>query len=190
MQFPTDNSTDTISLVGQTYDLSQFHYHAPSETTVNGKHFLAEEHFVNTNPVTGAETVVAVFLQLGRHNDALQPILDAATANLMKAGSSTKAVGAIDFSGLLPTNPMGWFYVGSLTTPPVSQPVNWVVFATPITLDANQAAQYQAVAASGGFLPNARPTQPADGRVVNELNHQIVFGGDGLAGENFQLIPI
>ena len=53
VQFPTDNSTDTISLVGQTYDLTQFHYHAPSETTVNGRHYLAEEHFVNTNPGDG-----------------------------------------------------------------------------------------------------------------------------------------
>ena len=190
VQFPTNNAADTISLVGQTADLAQFHYHAPSETTVNGKHFLAEEHFVNTNPVTDSETVIAVFLQLGPHNNALQPILDAATASLTKAGSSTTSVGPIDFSGLLPTNPTGWFYKGSLTTPPVSQPVNWLVFSTPITLDANQAAQYQAVAASGGFLPNARPSQALDGRVLNELDYQIIFGGDGLAGENFQLIPI
>jgi carbonic anhydrase len=190
VQFPTSNPADTISLVGATYDLSQFHFHSPSETTVNGQHFLAEEHFVNTNPVTGAETVVAVFLKLGAHNNALQPILDAATASLAKSGSSTTSVGAIDFSGLLPSNPMGWFYKGSLTTPPVSQPVNWLVFATPITVDANQAAQYQAVAASGGFLPNARPSQPTDGRVINELDYQIVFGGDGLAGENFQVTPI
>lgn len=190
VQFPTPNPADSISLVGQTYDLSQFHYHDPSETTVYGKRYTMEEHFVNTSPVTGAETVVAVFLQLGPHNYALQPILDAATASLSKSGSSTTSVGAIDFAGLLPTNPTGWFYKGSLTTPPVSQPVNWLVFATPITLDANQLAQYEAVATSGGFLPNARPTQPLDGRLPNELDYQIVFAGQGLAGENFQLVPI
>lgn len=190
VQFPSNNAADTISLVGQTASLAQFHYHAPSETTVNGRHYLAEEHFVNTNSVTGAETVITVFLQLGPHNNALQPILDAATANLMKSGSSTTSVGPIDFSGLLPTDPTGWFYKGSLTTPPVSQPVNWLVFKTPITLDANQAAQYQAVAASGGFLPNARPSQFLDGRVLNELDYQLVFAGPGLAGQNFQLIPI
>ncbi len=190
VQFPSNNTQDTITLLGQTSDLSQFHYHFPSETTVNGKHFTAEEHFVNVNPVTGAETVLAVFLQLGAHNDALQPILDAATASLGKSGSSTTSLGAIDFAGLLPQNTQGWFYVGSLTTPPVSQPVNWLVFKTPITLDANQLAQYQAVASSGGFLPNARPGQPLDGRIVNEFDNQVVFAGQGVAGENFGVIPV
>ena len=190
VQFPTDNTADTISLVGQTADLEQFHFHDPSETTVRGRHATMEEHFVNVNPETGAETVLAVFLQLGRHNDALQPILNAATASLGKSGSSTTSLGAIDFAGLLPSSPMGWFYVGSLTTPPVSQPVNWLVFSTPITLDAAQLAQYEAVANSGGFLPNARPGQALDGRAVNQLDFQLVFGGQGLAGENFQVTPI
>ena len=139
VQFPSNNTQDTITLLGQTSDLSQFHYHSPSETTVNGKHYAAEEHFVNVNPVTGAETVVAVFLQLGKHNDAIQPILDAATANLSKSGSSTTSLGAIDFAGLSLQNTQGWFYVGSLTTPPFSQPVYWLVYKTPITLDAAQA---------------------------------------------------
>ena len=189
VQFPTNNPADTITLLGQTSDLAQFHYHFPSETTVNGRHFTGEEHFVNVDPVTGAETFVAVFLQLGPHNAALQPILDAATANLGKSGSSTTSLGAIDFAGLLPQNTQGWFYIGSLTTPPASQPVNWLVFKTPITLDVNQLAQYQAVASSGGFLPNARPGQPLDGRIVNELDNQVVLAGAGLAGVNFGVVP-
>ena len=53
------------------------------------------------------------------------------------AGTSTDGsnVGTINFAGLLPTSLMGWYYQGSLTTPPLSQVVNWLVLSTPITLD-------------------------------------------------------
>ncbi len=186
VQYPTNNPKDFITLGGVPFDLAQFHYHDPSETTVAGKRYNMEEHFV-TMSATGAESVVAVLLKLGRHNNALQPILDAATASLSKPNTKTTLSSAIDFSGLLPGNLSGWFYVGSLTTPPVSQPVNWLVLATPITLDANQLAQYEAVASASGFLPNARPIQPLDGRMVDQFGNQVVFAGPGLAGVNFNV---
>ena len=164
----TGSSADTISVGGVPFELAQFHYHDPSETTVNGHGYTMEEHFVNTS-AAGADTVVAVFLQLGAHNNALDPILNAATANLPKSGDSTKIATPIDFAGLLPTNAddstnlSGWFYEGSLTTPARSQPVNWFVLATPITLDYGQLKQYEAVASAAGFLPNAAPG-PTAGR--------------------------
>ena len=185
VQYPTNNPADFITLGGVPFDLAQFHYHDPSETTVAGKRDNMEEHFVTTS-ATGAETVVAVLLRLGTHNNAIQPILDAATANLTKPNTTTKVTAPIDFSGLLPSNLTGWFYVGSLSTPPDSDPVNWLVLSTPITLDANQLAQYEAVAASGGFLPNARPSQPLDGRIVNQLGNQVVFAGPGIAGDELR----
>jgi carbonic anhydrase len=186
IQYPTNNPQDSITLGGVPFYLAQFHYHDPSETTVYGKRYTMEEHFV-TMSASGAETVVAVLIQLGPHNNAIQPILDAATASLTKPNTKTTISSSIDFAGLLPSNLSGWFYEGSLTTPPVSQPVNWLVLSTPITLDANQLAQYEAVASSGGFLPNARPSQPLDGRIVNQAGYQFAFDGTGVAGANFNV---
>jgi carbonic anhydrase len=178
------SSSDTITVGGVPFELAQFHYHDPSENTINGKGYALEEHFVNAS-AAGAETVVAVFFQVGAFNPVIQPILDAATASLAQPGSSTQLSNQVDFSGLLPSSLEGWFYEGSLTTPALSQPVNWFVLSTPITLSFAQLQQYEAVAKGAGFLPNARPTQPLDGRQVNQFNFDVNFQNQSVAGLNF-----
>jgi carbonic anhydrase len=188
VQYSTPNPSDTINVGGQVFDLAQFHYHDPSEHTVNGHGYTMEEHFVNTS-AAGAETVVAVFLQLGAHNDALDPILNAASADLTASGSTTTISTPIDFAGLLPSNLEGWFYEGSLTAPALSQPVNWFVLSTPITLDYPQLKQYEAVASGAGFLPNARPIQALDGRQVNQFAFDVNFQNQSVAGLNFTNAP-
>ncbi|MDB5312798.1 MAG: carbonic anhydrase [Gemmataceae bacterium] len=181
---------DTITLAGTTYNLSNFHYHDPSENTVNGQSFPMEEHFVNVNvSASGAETVLAVFLQVGTHNAALDPILAAAqtiiSANARATPVSTTTTTPIDLASLLPASMRGWFYQGSLTTPPLSQVVNWLVFSTPITLDAAQLAEYESIADQDGFLPNNRPVQPTDGRQMNSFGYDVNFQGQTVAGLNF-----
>jgi carbonic anhydrase len=186
VQFPAGSPADSVTVGGQEFDLTQFHYHDPAETTVNGRASSLEEHFVNVS-ASGADTVVAVFLQLGAHNAALDPVLDAALASLTRPNSTTTITAPINFAGLLPTNTQGWFYEGSLTTPPLSGPINWFVFATPITLDSQQLSEYESVAAGSGFLPNARPVQPLDGRRLNEIDYDVNFQDQSIAGLNFVL---
>src|SRR5262249_22040862 len=117
------SAADTITLDGQTYQLKQFHFHDPSENHVAGNAFPMEVHFVNQSAL-GAETVVAASTQPGPPKASPQPILDAATQHLPSPNTTT-TTGPIDFSGLLPKDMPGWFYEGSLTTPPLSQAVNW-----------------------------------------------------------------
>ena len=188
VQFATPSAADAITVNGTPFFLTQFHYHDPAENLVNGHRYRMEEHFVTTS-ASGAESVVAVFLQLGKHNNALDPILNAASSSLTKSGSTTTISTAIDFAGLLPKSTRGWFYTGSLTTPPLSQPVNWFVLQQPITLDAHQLYQYEQVATSGGFLPNARPTQPTDGRILNEIDNQVNFTGTSITTADFTIAP-
>lgn len=126
-------------------------------------------------------TVLAVFLELGPYNAALQPILDAAMASPPPPST------AINLAGLLPASTQGWFYQGSLTVPPLSQSINWIVFSTPITLSYSQLQQYEVVAKASGFLPNARPTQPLDGRQVNEFNYDVNFENQSVTALNFTL---
>jgi hypothetical protein len=63
----------------------------------------------------------------------------------------------------------GWFYPGSLTTPPLTTPVNWFVFATPIAIDQQELTEYENFAKAAGFFPNARPVQDLAGRTFNDL---------------------
>ena len=182
----TSSTADTVTVGGQEFRLAQFHYHGPAESTVNHHTYAMEEHFVNVS-ASGAETVLAVFLKLGAHNDALDPVLNAAKASLTAPSNTTTVTAPIHFAGLLPTSTRGWFYEGSLTTPPLSQPVNWFVFAQPITLDRAQLAEYQQIAGAGGFLPNARPVQTTDGRVLNEIDNNVNFTGQNLTNVNFAI---
>lgn len=147
-----------------------------------------EEHLVNTS-ASGAKAVIAVLLKVGAHNNALDPILNAALAHLETDNSSTTISSSINFAGLMPTNLKGWYFEGSLTTPLLSQPVYWFVLKTPITLDANQLAEYKTVATDGGFLPNARPVQPQDGRQFYEIDNDVNFQNNSVMNVNFVIAP-
>ena len=188
VQFPTASTSGTMTLGGVPYTLSQFHFHDTSENVVDGQAYPMEAHFVNIS-ASGSQTVLAVFLRLGAHNDALDPILNAATASLTGANTSTTMTTPIDFAGLMPTSMQGWFYRGTLTTPPLSRAINWLVFSTPITLDDAQLKQYEAVASASGFLPNNRPVQPTDGRQLNEFNYDVNVAGRAVTGLDFTVAP-
>ena len=83
-----------------------------------------------------------VFLRLGAFNPSIQPILDAAAAaNLTAVGSKTTPGTPVHHAGLLPSSLEGWFYKGTLTTPPLSGVVNFLVLATPVTLSHPQLRQ-------------------------------------------------
>jgi carbonic anhydrase len=105
VQYP-GSSPDTIDLGGTTFELAQFHYHDPSENLVNRQGYSMEEHLVFTS-AAGAETVLAVVLQLGAYNSSLQPILDAASSSLTAPNSSTTISTPINFAGLLPSSMQG-----------------------------------------------------------------------------------
>jgi carbonic anhydrase len=182
-----------VTVDGNEFDLAQFHFHNPSENTVNSNPSTMEIHFVNKN-AAGAVSVVAVFLQLGAHNNALDPILN--TASTLPAPtpsnptSETTLSDPVNLVGLLPASMQGWYFQGSLTSSPYSLPINWFVLATPITLDATQLAEYQAVANAGSYLPNARAVQPLDGRQLNEIDNYVNFQGQQITGVNFTLRPV
>jgi carbonic anhydrase len=178
------SKSDSIDVNGREFGLEKLHFHAPSENHVDGRAYSMEEHFVNMN-AAGAISVLGVFLKLGAHNPALQPILNAATAEERAAGAATTASTPIDFAGLLPKCMQGWFFQGSLTTSPYSQPINWFVFKKPITLDQAQLAQYKQVAEEHGFYPNARKIQPLGGRKINKFTYNVNFQNGPVAGLNF-----
>ena len=139
------------------YQLQQFHFHSPSEHTVDGKHYPMEMHLVHKS-ATGSVGVVAVFIEEGKHNQAFDP----AWTVLPDAESPRRDLNmTIDTLALLPKDHSYYQYFGSFTTPPCTEQVNWVVLKTPISLSKQQIERFRSV-----IKDNNRPVQPLNDRRV------------------------
>jgi len=148
----------SMSIEGQQYDLLQFHFHAPSEHTVDGKAFPMEVHFVHKDS-HGGLAVIGVMIEEGAANAALAD----AWAHLPghEAAETTIADVSINAGAILPPDGRYHHYKGSLTTPPCSEGVRWFVLSQPISMSAAQIEKFEAAAA-----PNARPVQPLNSRLM------------------------
>ena len=149
---------DTLTVGGRAYQLVQYHFHAPSEHTVEGKQFPMEMHLVHTNGEKQL-AVIGVLIVEGAHNAAFDPIW----ANLPVTKGVEKHLEhvTVDVDALLPKAHTTYRYDGSLTTPPCSEGVKWFVMTTPIALSPAQIGAFTAL-----FHGNSRPVQPLNGRPV------------------------
>ncbi|QKN80275.1 carbonic anhydrase [Scandinavium goeteborgense] len=151
---------DSITLDGQHYTLQQFHFHAPSENTVRGKHSAMEMHLVHKN-AAGEIAVVAVMFDVGQANSELDKLWKVMPE---KAESDAVLKASPDINSLLPADRTYWRFSGSLTTPPCSEGVTWLVLKHPLTLSETQLEKFTHTM----HHDNNRPTQPMHGRVVVE----------------------
>ena len=149
---------DTLTLGGVSYQLVQYHFHAPSEHTVDGRQFPMEMHMVHRSSDSRL-AVVGVLIAEGAHNAAFDPVW----ANL----PATKGVRThlpavkVDVDALLPLARTSYRYSGSLTTPPCSEGVSWIVMTTPIQLSREQVTAFTRI-----IKGNNRPVQDLNGRAV------------------------
>lgn len=138
---------------GITYDLLQFHFHAPSEHTIAGEAAPMEIHFVHKDRNSNNLAVVGILLSEGDgENAAYKPIIDNMPA---EAGEAAPVGEDIALAALLPERRGYFTYQGSLTTPPCSEVVRWLLLDTPVELSSAQIAAYRAI-----YDGNARPLQP------------------------------
>jgi carbonic anhydrase len=139
------------------FELLQFHFHAPSENTVNGKQFPLEVHFVHKSKTHGGLGVLGAFFEVGHANKELDYLLDV-----------PETIGATELEEAHPLNilkkhAVGTFYTfhGSLTTPPCSEGVQWAISSNIQTI-----SQEQLWAFTDRFKKNARPVQPVNNRKI------------------------
>jgi carbonic anhydrase len=144
---------------GERFDVVQFHYHAPSEHRINGKAFAAELHVVHKN-AAGRLAVIGILLEAGAENPAYQAFLKNLPDHEAKA--SEKGV-KVNVAELLPVAHATFRYDGSLTTPPCTEGVRWLVMTTPVSLSQGQLAALEKV-----FKGNNRPVQPLNDRTLTE----------------------
>ena len=148
-----------IRVDGTEYRLLQFHFHWPSEHMVNGNQYLMEMHLVHQND-HGSLAVVGVLLARGEYNRELEPFW----ANLPVTPDSAKGPNMFfDINTLLPEDRRTFRYPGSLTTPPCSEEVRWLLLQDPVEIAPSQAEMFRSII---GY--NARYTQPLHGREVLE----------------------
>jgi len=158
VQFNVGNGS-TMTSHAKTYDLVQIHFHTPSEHVSNGKPYPMEAHFVH-QASDGTLGVIGVFYQQGEANSALQAVFD----NIPTHPAEAKKIGVqIDPADILPARSGFYRYMGSLTTPPCSEGVNWFVLKKPATASK---AQLDAMHAAIG--DNARPAQMSNNRLILE----------------------
>ena len=149
---------DTLTVGGRAYRLVQYHFHAPSEHTVNGKQFPMEMHLVHTD-AEGQLAVIGVLIVGGAHNAAFDPIW--ANLPVTKGVEHHLEHVTVDVDALLPKSRTAYRYEGSLTTPPCSEGVKWFVMTTPIALSPAQIREFTTL-----FHGNNRPVQPVNDRPV------------------------
>lgn len=141
------------------YELRQIHFHAPSEHTIDGKAADAAAHFVHAD-AAGALAVVAVLFVAG---DAAYPAIDGLWRHLPGAEHADKPI-ALNVADLLPPRHGYYTYQGSLTTPPCTEGVRWIVLQDPLHVSAGQLQALQ-----GFYNGNARPVQPLNDRSIRRV---------------------
>lgn len=145
-----------ITVDGGRFDLLQFHFHSPSENTINGKAADMEVHLVHKN-AEGKLAVVGVMLNAGQTNKVLSPVW----GNMPAAHKNKTASGKINAADLLPASQGFYRFEGSLTTPPCSEGVKWFVMKDAIPVSRDQVGKFVKVVGH-----NARPVQATNSRSI------------------------
>ncbi|KAG6623239.1 putative carbonic anhydrase [Phytophthora cinnamomi] len=160
-----------VDVIGAIYKMAQFHLHAPSGHTVDGKAHDGEMHFVHKSSDGSALLVVGIFLDISPKSDVwLGPVLDALENVNSTAHTKNEAI-----TVQLKASKIGgiYNYAGSLTTPGCDETADWWVVQTPIQISSadftrlhKDLLEYH-ITDDGN---NARPVQPLNGRIVTRYN--------------------
>jgi carbonic anhydrase len=148
-----------IVVQGHRYELVQFHFHRPSEERINGRQYEMVAHLVHKD-VDGKLAVVAVLMDQGKAHPIIQQVWN----NLpLEKGMEQMALSQLDLNMLLPDQRQYYTYMGSLTTPPCSEGVLWMVMKNPAQMSREQVSVFSKL-----YQMNARPVQAASGRLIKD----------------------
>ncbi|WP_091610455.1 carbonic anhydrase [Marinococcus luteus] len=152
-----ENSKNTLTYEEEEYTLSQFHFHAPSEHQIDGEYEDMEIHLVHES--AEGEIVVTAFMLQEGGGAFPSSFWDKMPSSETEAPAS--ADNRLNLEKLLPFSETNFQYEGSLTTPPCTEGVNWIVFEEPAAVSSDQLADFQQI-----YADNHRPVQPLNGREV------------------------
>jgi carbonic anhydrase len=147
------------------YQLTQFHFHRPSEEYVQGKPYEMEVHFMH-QAEDGKIAGVTVFLKGGSPNATVQQLWE----HMPMTESREEEIAGVEINPgeLLPRDTAYYTYTGSLTAPPCTEGVTWYVMKTPVEVSAEQISAFAKL-----YPHDVRPIQPLNGRVVKEKSMNV-----------------
>ncbi|MFQ1008833.1 carbonic anhydrase [Gilliamella apicola] len=147
-----------LILDDQIFTLQQFHFHTPSENTIKGKSYPMEAHFVYKNK-DGELTVVALMFNNGEVNPEIAKAWQQMPAEI---DNKTILEKTVDIKTLFPKKLDYYRFSGSLTTPPCSEGVRWIVLEQAVTASDEQIQKFHSIMHHN----NNRPVQSLNGRVI------------------------
>ncbi|KAJ3016594.1 UNVERIFIED_CONTAM: hypothetical protein HDU68_012117 [Siphonaria sp. JEL0065] len=154
IQLQLKESTPTLSskqVNNLDYIVQQVHFHSPSEHHIDEKYYPLEAHFVHAS-ADGKLSVIGLFFEIGDWNPWIFQFENA----MPVASNSTRAIPSLDMTPII--NAIGesefFSYTGSLTTPPCTEGVLWLVARKPLKISQSQLDKLRKV------MPfNSRTTQ-------------------------------
>lgn len=147
---------NTVRIDGKVFTLKQFHFHTPSENLIKSRQYLLEAHFVNADE-QGNLAVIAVMYEVGEVN----PQLTALGETLPTKGNSVSIATPLPVASLLPSTDNYYRFNGSLTTPPCSEGVRWIVLKESKMISSEQKDEWNKMMGN-----NNRPIQAYNARMV------------------------
>ena len=148
----------SFSVDGKAFNLIQYHFHTPSENHIDGKSYPMEAHFVHASD-KGELAVLAVMFKVGKANPQLQVIVD--NMPIKKGDKNSLIKTAFNPIDLLPASKDYYRFSGSLTTPPCSEGVRWLVFKDVVEMSKEQLEVFSKIMGK-----NNRPVNPLNARKV------------------------
>lgn len=152
-------ATGVAKINGRLFNLEQFHFHLNSEHTLDEVYYPLEAHFVH-EAQDGRLAVIGVLFKEGKHNENIQNLIEQ-----INQGDEIPVTGSVNYMELIPENKSYYHYLGSLTTPPLLENVEWYIFSTSIEISKEQLAEFGKY-----YDSNFRAIQPLNGRSI--LFHQ------------------
>ena len=158
IQANTSEPSNKLVIDGKEYKLAQFHFHTPSEHQLDGQNYDMEVHFVHQD-ANGNYAVLGLMIKEGKENKILAPLWRVLPKEKTEEAIPIKE--SVDIRALLPADHKLFYYKGSLTTPPCTEVVEWVVLKKPIEMSIEQIQAFKQI-----FHKNNRPVQPLNKRDI------------------------
>lgn len=151
-----------VRVGNERYELTQFHFHHPSEEQINGKAYDMVIHFMLKSG-DGKVAGVAVLVKAGAANATVRELWK----YMPKMAGKDHLIPGVEINpaGLVPRETAYYMYAGSVTAPPCTEGVTWFVLKTPVTVSQEQIDTFAKL-----YPHDVRPPQPLDGRIVKESN--------------------
>ena len=162
-----EGSTCTVN--GKDYVSKQFHFHTPSEHLVDGITFPMEMHIVNTlsdsiDANKSSYLVLAVLFKIGAENKFIKEFLDKIPHEEGKENTLQTGEVKLDdlFSQFTKSDIKSYYtYTGSLTTPPFTESVQWVILKHIVEVSEDQVMTIEKIEGN-----NARHVQAINDRKI------------------------